>query len=436
MTFFLQEVLSEDSFPSFESFLQSTTLTGRLRRGVAKTYEQFLSSDDTNVNIYKPITQTYLPTVETQTQELTQECLAPGGHGQIGTHLLEEFATHAYEGNIPRVHALYNGDGTNNAVSPEMVGFAVGEKAGVVMVTTSRLDSDRKGGILGVTQKDGHNNLDIFEIIQAEKAGQGELFQRIGLGSEQDAQALGMQSFGRDQLFNTNTILFNETLLGTFLSKLKAHFGDEGFAQIIAPELIRNERTSNGRHFTQLEGAVASVVLRLSEFVNMDPYAQNLWKEVSGGTQFLRIVNLDSEQRDNFFTPIKSSWDFWLQAYSDHFRLDIPSWTLVNENPGHVVSVNKTVLKDPFYTDIQNLIVAFGNASVKDLNELSIEGHILLTNRMLKGIVQIKSDYRGIIDLNDPSIRSSLPLTPEGNVLLENVKVTVDETRQLSVERI
>lgn len=433
---FWQEVLNEDSFPSFESFLESTTLMGRLRRGVAQTYRQLFLPKESQVKIAEPIIQAFLPTIEAQTLQLTCEHLAPGGHGQIGTYLLKEFAEQAYEGEVPRVHALYNGDGTNNTISPEMVGFSVSEKAGVVMVTTTRLDGDSKGGILGVTQANGREFIDILEMVQAEKAGQSELFQRIGLGSKNEAQDLGVTSLGIDQLFNTNTIIFNETLLGTFLSKLKTHFGDEGFAQIIAPDLIGNVRIANGKYYKQLEGAVGSVVLRLNAFVQADPYAQSLWKDISGGTQFLRIINIDSQQRDNFFTPIKSTWDFWLQAYSDHFMLDTSSWTLVNEKPGHMVNVNATVLKDPFYADIQNLIAAFGNASVRDLDELIIDGHVLLANSTLKGVVQIKSEFNGIFNLNDLSICSNLPQTPEGNILLENVRVTVDEKGEVSVDAI
>lgn len=431
-----QELLNGDSHPSFIQFLKSKTITARLRRLKAQTYEQLLSKPETGVRVGTPTLQADLPTIDAATQELTRERVAPGSHGQLGTYLLTELADNAYAEETPRVHALYNGDGTNNAVSPEMVGFAVAEGAGIVMITTTRLDCDRKGGILGVVHEGDYEVVGILELAQAKKAGEAGLFQDIGLTDSDQVRALGLPHAIGEQPFNTNIALFNEGLLGRFLPRLRTYLGEERFGQVISPQLIENDKVQDGKHFTQLEGALASVILRLNALVTSDPQAQALWTEVSGGTQFLRIINLDEQQRDRYFTPIKYAWDYWMQAYSDHFTFNASSWELQNRRPGHAINVNSMLVEDPFYMDVQNLIMAFGHASVIDLNDLSIQGHVLLTNSTLRGRVEIVSSYDGIYDLTDEKIRSQFSQTAEGNLLLENVRITIDQQGSVTIQEI
>ncbi len=429
-----QELLNGDSYPSFARFLEGTTLAGRLRRSKAQTYGDLLAEPATGATVGDPIMQADLPTIDVATGQLTRERVAPGSHGQLGTYLLKTMADTAYAESTPRVHAIYNGDGTNNAVSPDMVGFVVQEGAGIVMVTTTRLDSDRKGGILGTSRIDGHEALDILELAQAKKANQAALFQDIGLADTERTRALGLPHAIGEQPFNTNVALFNEGLLGKFLPRLRDYLGEERFAQIITPQLIENDKVQGGKHFTQLEGALASVILRLNAFVTADPQALQIWQEVSGGTQFLRIINLDPVQRDHFFTPIKYAWDFWMQAYSDHFSLDTNTWELTNNRPGHAIGVNNVLVEDPFYMDVDNLINALGHASVVNLDALSIQGRVLLADSTLRGNVQIESAYEGVFDLN--SIKAQLPQTPDGHLLFENVRISISAQGEVSLQQI
>ena len=120
----------------------------------------------------------------------------------------------------------------------------------VVMLTTTKTKSDKKGGQLGVLQKDGVDYITIIEKAQAEQSGQLELFEELGL-REGDTPGL----------FNTNVVYFNKGALKKRLNELNLEH--DQLIKEIAPDVIKNQKTQNGEVFTQLESALGSVILNL-----------------------------------------------------------------------------------------------------------------------------------------------------------------------------
>jgi hypothetical protein len=210
--------------------------------------------------------------------------------------------------------------------------------------------------------------------------------------------------------------------------------GKEEFAKIITPDLIENEKEEEGRKFVQLEGALGSVILNLNRFVANNDEAMKQWKEISGSDQFLRIVNLNIDERTEFFTPIKYAFDFWMQAYSDHFAINPSTWRLENARPSHLPKVSDSLVQNPYYMDVQNVVEAFGHASTLGVDDLDIKGNVKMRDAVLRGKVEIVSEYNGVFDLNLPAVKDSIGTTDKGTLLLENVSVYISQDGEVSVK--
>lgn len=286
------------------------------------------------------------------------------------------------------VHAIYNGDGFNNFVSPEMVGFTKEKKAAFTMITTTRTPADQKGGCIGGKMlEDGTIVPGIMELAQARDAGQEDLFDKLGL-EEIDGQTSEVGG----QYFNTNTVLMNGGLLHTFLNRVYREFGEDAYNIIVTPEHIKKppKHNKDGLALISAEGALGSLVLRLAEQVQTDPQLQNIWKEVSGGSAFLQIVNLGPEDRDEFFTPIKTTMDYLILTHTDKYYTPHYSRSKkVSTTPGEVVALGGDLVKDGYWANVKNVIDSLGHCRMSELISMEVHGAFICPNVEWRGKVEI-----------------------------------------------
>jgi len=401
-------------------------------QAVYSQYEHRLR--EVNIQLDKWLKQGDLPTWDIEAGCFSKEHMAPGGHGQAGVMLLHEIMS-AEDQEVPTVRAIFNGDGPNNFVTPEMVAYTA-EEAGIVMITTTRTPADVKGGIIGgKVHDDGSMSPDICELAQAKKSGQVDLFMQLGLNeiTEETVSSLDRDHTPGEQYFNTNTALMNETLLKRFLLAIKAHMPQEEFNKLLTPELILNTKEKNGKQFDQLEGALGSLILRLNEAVQYNELVGHVWQEVSGGKAFLRIINTNPNDRDKTFTPNKYPIDFVLQSATDHFSFDPTTGQLTNLFPGHIPHFEGDLLKKGFYADVKNVLKAFGGASFKDLKSLQVEGKFIAPNCVWRGTVKLKSHRNEPVDLTSADFREFLGQSGNNPLILENIYLEVFENGRVLV---
>ncbi len=423
----IQSFVNDESKVPMENFLNTVYLFDRLdeRPGKEKrTYRQMFSQGRQVAASEELLLQAVLPVIDSETGLLTDEFLAPGGHGQLGTQLLQEapFLSLPKEG--VQIRALFNGDGVNNEPDPYVAGWMAQERIPIAMVTTTRTPLDAKGGIMGIflgTLKRGVAA--ILEIAQAKEAGQEALFLVLGL-TEGDRGG---------QFFNTNTALTNDTLLSPFLRELKHIIGAEKFAEVTTPDLIQNkkEKGPDKKKVIQMEGALGSALLNLNRFVTTtdDMRVKELMRKY-GFDRLVYFVNFGANARINAFTPVKYSWDHWLYAYSGHFSVDPNTWRLVNNVGSHLPGFTGM---DKYYEGVQNMIDSFGRANVNQLDEISITGVVKVVDAVLKGKVVIENNSGREIDLN--ATRGIFPFQ-DGRIVLDNVHVLVDQQGQMTVKSI
>ncbi|MAZ47815.1 MAG: hypothetical protein CME65_04590 [Halobacteriovoraceae bacterium] len=259
--------------------LKKVTLQNLVNRQTKEVVEKL----NLGLDFIRPsIIQYKMPTID-ETGKTSFERLAPGGHGFLGFQILMKlFQEPIIE---PEIIAIGNGEDLNSTPDLKMLSWMEETKTPICMITTNKTAMDKKGGQLAVV-KDATPYLTIIEKAQAERAGQLDYFAEIGLRDEDDFS-----------LFNTNIVLLNTKVLSDLISRLDCSL--EEFGMIIAPDLIKNEKIQDGKKFIQLEGAIASVML------NLDKYFREKLNQ-----PLIRLLNLDSKERESFFIPIKKMEDF------------------------------------------------------------------------------------------------------------------------------
>ncbi len=248
-----------------------------------KTYKEIFSSD--KLQTTESINQLMMPTLN-DVGEITFEREAPGGHAFLGfNELIELFEM----GSIPNeITCIGNGEDLRSNPDQKILTWIVEEEVPIVMITTTKLEKDKKGGQIALVNKeDGSSYVTIVEKAQAEKANQLSYFEDLGLrvGDERS-------------LFNTNIVLFNKKALKEKFNKY-LDVQKEDFYKILAPDLIKNVKEQNGKKFTQLEGAIGSTLLNLDKYFRLN-HNQAL----------VHFLNLAPENREKFFLPIKKRSDF------------------------------------------------------------------------------------------------------------------------------
>jgi len=382
--------------------------------------------------------------------KLTDKYTAPGSHGHWSVYALSNIPDNKLpdDGSI-QIRTIFNGDGISNSPNNVIAGWMARERVPLVMITTTRAPIDVKGGMLGIEYLENNKvRKNILELADAktndkEHPGQAELFKNMGI-SKTDKR------FVKDsaQLFNTNTVVLNDTVLQPFLKGLREALDIKEYNRVISPKMMmKSVVQKDGREYVQLEGAMGSSVLSLAGFLSAtdNPQVIALCKKHGiDRSKFLRIVNIDVKNRTDFFAPIKFPIDYWLQFFSDHFIVDTTTWKLKNLRPGHVPALDTPDQdKDEFYSNVLNLFNLFGDngmlssgnpvmTSTIGLDFLKIRGKVKIAGSVLRGNIALIYQGDDIADLTQGKIRKQLisdniARLDNGKLLLENVVIVINK---------
>jgi UDP-N-acetylglucosamine pyrophosphorylase len=378
----LHDIVSSETFEAVNNIWKSPCVLNP-----KKKYLIYIDSVKGHTR-FKESIQSYQPTID-DAGSLSLKRSNPGGHGYIA---VDAFLAAYFTDQLPcarsraLVSVLGNGEDLGSTPDPVMIGWIVKNKVPIVMLTTEKTEIDMKGGQIALVKRSGNGGKDtgvyvtIVEKAQAESAGQLKLFEQMGL-----------RKGDKRSFFNTNVAVLNYEVLVPKIKKLIEEIGLDRFVEVITPDLIENTKKQvdeDGvtRSYIQLEGAMGSSILNLDKF----------WRE-HYGEPIVHFINIDRKNRTQFFSPVKTAFDFFMQFFSDKFVLDKKRVRLIDKRPGSLPLIE---LKDDFYNDVQNVLGAFKGASIVGLDSLKIEGKVLLKGFKLKGDVQIINRTGKVADLN------------------------------------
>ena len=324
---------------------------------------------------------------------------------------------------------------------------------------------DIKGGLVGKENLTPDKEIDdpeavkrtqILELQQAKDAQKGGVdgeiarFDGVGLTGE-----LG-ETVGK-QAFNTNIVLINETVVSMLLKELYKLFVNQAdgnqkqkdaaamkrIYEIVSPDLIPREVpvTYNEdlvKTYVQLEGTLGSSLLNLDAFfeTSEDPEVKGILEK----HKMKRVVNLvyvQAKDRSRVFTPIKSTTDFWLQAYTDFYELDKVEWVLkpavVDDKVPLPPELDLDLENQPYYKEAQNMIDAFGRASTKRLRRLKVRGLVVMPNAILEVDVEVINESGEEVDLRELAALHPHDFTSGPRLVLKDTLVHIDRKGNVEV---
>jgi hypothetical protein len=345
------------------------------------------------------IFQSHVPALNEQGQ-ISFNRYAPAGHGLFAVDALRAVLNPQMLpkiGNRKLISAIANGEDLNSLPDPVIIDWTVKNRIPIVLVTTSKIPIDVKGGLLTLVKdtQTGETYLKVIDTAEAKAAGQIATFEK----------SAGFAS--------TNLTLFNYEIL---TEKLKG-MSEQELLTAMAPDLVPNwkeQKDADGvyRKYLQLEGTMGTTIM------NLDRYYRK-----KHGEALVYVVNIEAERRSDFFSPIKSAFDYFLQFHSDRFSVDKKTYKLQHRGGAELPNV---VLKDPatkdaYYQDVQNVLHAFKNTSVRNLKDLQVTGQALFQNMILQGKVIVINETSQVVDLNH--IIHRLPKADDGRPLLNNIEI-------------
>ncbi len=332
--------------------------------------------------------------------QITTDHVSPPGHGVFAVNAIREVVrTELTKSSKDHVIAISNGEDLNSVVDPILVGGVIKESFPISLITTDKVSTDKKGGLLAVVRDTRINEtyLKVIDTAEAKEAGQLETFEKA------------------EGIVSTNLTLFNAKALKEALKG----FTEAELELAMAPDVLRNAKVkedSNGvkKEFVQLEGTIGTVIMNLDR----------AYRKKHNGKQLVHIINFDSKERTSVFSPIKSAFDYFLQFNSDRFVFDPKTYKLVHQND-QLLSHN---LLDPktghkFYQDVETVRYYFHNTSVRDLKDLQVNGQVSLRNMILKGRVVISNETETLFDIN--SLAKRLMKSTDGRLILENINIKI-----------
>ncbi len=415
----LQYIINPDNQLALDRILDKPNFD-LLSQGLPeKSYRRYLAEHD-RLSLGSFLYQDLNPTVEYTSGNLSQEHKAPGGHGELATSSLYQLATKPESHAVKTIRVYCKGNSVNESPDESIVRWMSSNCIPIVMTARLRTPTDTYGGIFGLERlSNGAEVLQLFERDQAEESGQIDMF----------------LDHSYPQYYDTNTILVNDSVLAPFLSELRLLIGDETYRRIITAELHQNCKEVNGKRYIQLEGILASPFLKLNRFImgSSSPRILDL-RNKYGFDKLIYLINVDTRWPAS--TSIKTAFNFWLFAHTDHFYLDTKKWTLVNRRPGHAVMLGRELLGSVYYNDLHDLIGALKDVSVVDLDYLDIKGKVKLSGAKFAGSVHIANDSGRVFDLNMPSSRNALLIGADRRIHLENVFVSINKSGQVKVQRL
>ncbi len=344
------------------------------------------------------IYQSHVPSLNNG--QITTDHISPPGHGVFAVNAIREVARHDIsKSSQDHVIAISNGEDLNSVVDPVLIGGVVKEGFPISLITTDKVSTDKKGGLMAVVRDTRTNEayLKVIDTAEAKEAGQLEIFEKA------------------EGLISTNLTLFNVKALKEALKG----FTEAELELAIAPDVLRNTKIkedSKGvkKEFVQLEGTMGTVIMNLDR----------AYRKKYNGKQLVHIINFDSRERTSIFSPIKSAFDYFLQFNSDRFVFDTKSYKLVHQNEellNHNLLDPKTGHK--FYQDVETVLYHFENTSVRDLKDLQIFGQVSLRNMILKGRVSITNETNALVDIH--ALADRFMKSSDGRVILENVNIKI-----------
>lgn len=248
---------------SFKRVVLQDLVNNDVKPILDKMWEKHSNLLNENFTRLESVIQQKLPTIKNG--ELTDERLAPAGHGFFGYEV--------FKGPRPKgenlIACIGNGEDLSSTPDRAIVNWMLTESIPIVMVTTTKTNRDMKGGQIALKVEGDNTFLTIVEKAQAEHAGQLEYFEKLGLRDEDN-----------DAFFNTNLVLVN--------------FNAIKECEIALPDLIKNQKGE----YIQLEGAMGSVLLNSDRIARLN------------NTKLVHILNVNKENRSKFFNPIKKLDDF------------------------------------------------------------------------------------------------------------------------------
>lgn len=227
--------------------------------------------------------QLKVPTINAS-GNLTSERLAPAGHGLIGFDLLLDIFKKPARNELITIG---NGEDLNSTADQKILSWMAQEEIPIVMITTTKIECDKKGGQISRCTEGDKSYYTIVERAQAEIANQLEYFEELGL-----------RKTDHPALFNTNIAVINTSVLKKRLEQMHEQSLEE-FIKLLTPAVIKNTKEQDGNSYIQLEGALGSVLLNLDKFFRLN-YDLGL----------VHFLNLNPEERGEFFIPIKKFSDF------------------------------------------------------------------------------------------------------------------------------
>lgn len=362
------------------------------------TYAQ-LFEKEIGIGRLSSLFQSHVPAL-TEKGEMSFNRQAPAGHGLFAVEALRAIL---YPKDLPSVRgkslvsAIANGEDLNSLPDKIMIDWIVKNKIPITLVTTTKASIDKKGGIL-VLVKDtqtGEQYLKVMDTAEAKASGQIEVFEAT------------------EGIASTNLTLFNYDVL----QKKLAHLSEEALLKIMAPDLIPNwkeQKDPDGvvRKYLQLEGTMGSVIM------NLDRYYRKTF-----GEPLVHILNIESPKRLDFFSPIKSAFDYFLQFHSDIFSVDTQNYKLkfngAGEQPNYLL--RDPITKDKYYQEVQNVLDSFKDTSVRELTDLHVAGQVVFGQTKLQGRVVLKNDSGSLVHIQ--SLKGRLP-NEGGKILLKNIEIT------------
>ncbi len=436
-----QPLVNYQSIKSYLELLDSIYLHDRIDETIPqdakRTYREAL--EQSGVSLPEMLNQADLPAVEEMSGNLTLNLDAPrqpGGHGQWGVlFLYDAYKTPPPTDGKSHIRVFYNGDNVNSRANRHIAGYMSKNKIPMIKLTTVATPIDRKGGKDGVrvAMQDGKAVYvpSQMELADAKSVGQEQLFYEAG----QEGGRIGEAG---KQAFNTNIMYFNLDVLHEILHELEEIIGEEKLSRVMCPSLITkpSKKGPDGQNYVPIDGAIGTAMHNLNAFFQTsdDPEVRHIL-EKRGLTQLLYFVNVP---RTEFFTPVKNSFDIWLQASSDYYRFDTSAMSLEETKAGLVppevelVSTGPDGRDDKHWVEVKNIMDAFGHASTKQLKSLAVTGKVTLRDAILIGDVKIHN-FGPSVDLNHERYSGEIPRDPDGKLMLQDISIEIDPTGSLKI---
>ena len=425
-------VVSEPSKPSYERLLARESLRDIIE-GIKnpRTYEETLQGPNIYLRWHEARPYPYL------LQRRTKEPVvgdASASHGEWGFRFLREIL----HSPAPRMYAtriFYNGDNVNARPNKFIVGWMHKDRVPFAILTVKRTKNDAKGGIMGVVKSAGGISVpDIQELATAESNRQAQLFQKIGLDVPYDEGEIT----GRPgkQPFNTNILYINELLVRKILKELAKIIGEGALYEIITPNVIEKKVKWRKQAYIQLEGPIAKCLLNLNKFFltidendNYSDEQKEKIKAILSNRKIERLLVPVDVPRTMFFAPNKFAVDFWIQAFTDYYKLDMRNWRIkeVKGNGEELPLINwgldDSPIDEEYYRGLCNFRDTLGtNTSIQNLESLLIRGRFIARDTILEGNVAIIN--RGYKKVDLAKVKD-IPKV-DGRIYLKDAEVIID----------